>query len=197
MTEQRAVTQGVHELADAVGTKLADVARVSETRFGILQTKLDAALTVSSPSAYARLLAQAQQNQIPISQAQPRQKTASIPMADHRSKGGMEKNIGQWLGYYQHISQSVSDILTTPKGSRVMRRDYGSDLFALIDQPMNQMTFMRYFSAIAEALDKWEPRIVLQRIKLAQADAGKVIFELNWLLKGQADTSSYQQTVAL
>lgn len=194
MTGQRTVTQGVNELAVEVGERLADVARSSDSRFDILQTKLDAALTVSSPTAYSRLLAQIQQA-TDIRQAQKSAASPTVaPLVDARSRGGMGKANGQWLGYYPHISQSISDILTTPKGSRVMRREYGSDVFELTDQPQNQSTFTRYFSAIAEAIDRWEPRVVLQRIKLVKSEGGKAAFELYWSLKGQADTS-YQQVV--
>lgn len=50
---------------------------------------------------------------------------------------GMDRNSGQTLGDLEHIRQSVRDILITPIGSRVMRRDYGSLLSALIDQPQS------------------------------------------------------------
>ena len=36
-----------------------------------------------------------------------------------------------------HIKQSIADILLTPIGSRIQRRDYGSRMPELIDRPMN------------------------------------------------------------
>ena len=36
-----------------------------------------------------------------------------------------------------HIKQSIADILLTPIGSRIQRRDYGSRIPELIDRPMN------------------------------------------------------------
>ena len=36
-----------------------------------------------------------------------------------------------------HIKQSIRDILMTAKGSRVMRRTYGSNLYQLIDRPIS------------------------------------------------------------
>ncbi len=48
---------------------------------------------------------------------------------------GMNRNTGRTITDADHISQSMSDILRTPVGSRVMRRDYGSLLSSLIDQP--------------------------------------------------------------
>ena len=72
------------------------------------------------------------------------------------------------------MAQSISDILSTPKGSRVMRRDYGSDLPRLLDAPMNGETQVDVFAAAAEALALWEPRMRLIRVSIAAATAGKV-----------------------
>ncbi|MGL4827152.1 MAG: GPW/gp25 family protein, partial [Vibrionaceae bacterium] len=47
----------------------------------------------------------------------------------------MNRFTGYSISELQHIKQSIQDILTTPLGSRVMRRDYGSAIFELIDQP--------------------------------------------------------------
>lgn len=48
---------------------------------------------------------------------------------------GMNSQTGLSISEVEHIRQSVRDILVTPVGSRVMRREYGSLLSALIDQP--------------------------------------------------------------
>nr|WP_300309223.1 GPW/gp25 family protein [Halomonas sp.] len=79
-----------------------------------------------------------------------------------------------------HIQQSVRDILTTPIGSRVMRRDYGSLLPELIDQPLHGATALRAYSATVVALMKWEPRIRVQRItRLAPTDRpGTLVLEM-------------------
>ena len=45
---------------------------------------------------------------------------------------GMNRNSGMAIEDLDHIRQSVSDILNTPVGSRVMRRNYGS-LIKLIE----------------------------------------------------------------
>jgi phage baseplate assembly protein W len=47
---------------------------------------------------------------------------------------------GAVLDDEDHLHQSVNNILLTPAGSRVMRRDYGSAIFSLIDQPDNAVT---------------------------------------------------------
>lgn len=53
---------------------------------------------------------------------------------------GMNAATGRAVSATDHIVQSVRDILITPVGSRVMRRDYGSELFYLIDHPQHQAT---------------------------------------------------------
>ena len=65
-----------------------------------------------------------------------------------------------------HPRQSIVDILTTPIGTRVERRSYGSLLPELIDHPDNAVTRMRLYAATASALMKWEPRLRVNRVQL-------------------------------
>ena len=76
----------------------------------------------------------------------------------------MNAQTGRTLDTLEHIQQSVRDILTTPIGSRVMRRDYGSLLPELIDQPLHGATALRAYSATVVAIMKWEPRVRVQQI---------------------------------
>lgn len=78
---------------------------------------------------------------------------------------GMNAITGRHLDGIEHIQQSVRDILTTPIGSRVMRRDYGSLLPELIDQPLNDATLLRAYAASVMAIIRWEPRIRVQAIR--------------------------------
>ena len=79
---------------------------------------------------------------------------------------GMSATTGQALDGIEHIRQSIRDILTTPIGTRVMRRDYGSEIPELIDQPDNGATRVRLYAATVAALLKWEPRIKVTRVVL-------------------------------
>lgn len=92
---------------------------------------------------------------------------------------GMNAHTGAAIEGDDHLRQSIIDILVTPIGSRVMRRDYGSALFDLVDQPANALTKLRLISAVAMALMRWEPRIRVKRIDLQRGDiAGQWILEL-------------------
>ena len=84
---------------------------------------------------------------------------------------GMNRETGARLSGVDHLVQSIGDLLSTPIGSRVMRRDYGSALFELLDQPMNALGKLRLFAAVADAIRRWEPRIRLTRVALAASSA--------------------------
>jgi len=78
----------------------------------------------------------------------------------------MSRSTGRTISETEHIRQSIADILTTPIGSRVMRRDYGSLLPELIDQPLNGAGSVRLYAATAAAILRWEPRVRLSRVQL-------------------------------
>lgn len=77
---------------------------------------------------------------------------------------GMNTFTGEILEGVDHIRQSIRDILTTPIGSRVMRRDYGSNLLNLLDRPMNSELVADIQVAVSMALSNLEPRIQLSRV---------------------------------
>lgn len=92
---------------------------------------------------------------------------------------GMDTNTGRALSGIDHLKQSVRDILTTPIGSRVMRRDYGSRLFELIDNPTNPETMADIVAESAQALRKWESRIEVSRVIVTSAQPGAVMLTIN------------------
>ena len=77
---------------------------------------------------------------------------------------GMNRTTGAVLAGDAHLAQSIGDILSTPLGSRVMRRDYGSLLPELLDRPLNAATRLLMIMASAIAIGRWEPRIAVKRI---------------------------------
>lgn len=82
----------------------------------------------------------------------------------------MDRSTGRSTEGLAHLRQSVEDILTTPLGSRPMRRDYGSRLMELTDRPINEAARMEFFAATVEALDRWEPRLKVKQVGLVAAD---------------------------
>jgi Bacteriophage baseplate protein W len=103
---------------------------------------------------------------------------------------GMNRNAGTSLSGVDHLRQSIIDILTTPLGSRVMRRDYGSRLYELVDAPVNRALLVEIYSAVAEALVQWEPRFQLTRVQVENVEVGKlqIALEGNYLPNNQIIT---------
>lgn len=99
---------------------------------------------------------------------------------------GANRHTGQMLAGDAHIAQSLVDILTTPTGSRVMRRTYGSRLPDLIDTPINGRSVIEFYVAAAEAIDAWEPRVELTRVAIDEASAkGRLGLTLSYRVDGR------------
>jgi uncharacterized protein len=86
---------------------------------------------------------------------------------------GLARDTGRSVEDLAHIQQSVSDILRTPVGSRVMRRDYGSLLSELTDRPQNAALRLQIMAACYSAILKWEPRVSLTGINFETTFDGK------------------------
>lgn len=91
---------------------------------------------------------------------------------------GMNALNGRSLTGLEHLKQSIADILNTPIGSRVMRRDYGSNLFSLIDAPLNRGTLVDIYAATAEALMKWEDRLLVSAVDITSAQLGQITLKI-------------------
>ncbi|BBV64764.1 baseplate assembly protein [Klebsiella sp. STW0522-44] len=108
---------------------------------------------------------------------------------------GMNRNTGLGISDTEHISQSMRDILLTPVGSRVMRREYGSLLSELIGMPQNPALRLQIMVACYSAIQKWEPRIRLTAISFETGDAGEMYVDITGM---RTDTgASVSTTVSL
>ncbi|WP_341823033.1 GPW/gp25 family protein [Wolbachia endosymbiont (group A) of Clivina fossor] len=94
---------------------------------------------------------------------------------------GMDVNTGKELEGIEHLKQSIVNILTTPINSRIMRRSYGSRLLELVDRPINRDFTLEIYAATAEALQKWEKRFKLEKVKITEVKEGKVTLDLEGL----------------
>ena len=91
------------------------------------------------------------------------------------------------------IRQSLHDIFTTPIGSRIQRREYGSYLFALIDAPMNPANRLRLAAALVDAATRWEPRVPLESATVEVRMDGKTV--LNYRARLLDDAELQAQSV--
>lgn len=64
------------------------------------------------------------------------------------------------------VKQSIFTILQTRKGERVMRPDFGSNLYALLFQPMDDDTVSDIRYEVFNAISEWEDRVIIEEIMI-------------------------------
>ena len=96
---------------------------------------------------------------------------------------GMNATTGRAVHGLAHLSQSIGKICTTPRGSRLQRRTFGSNLFTLVDAPHNQANRIKVYAEIATSLMRQEPRLQLRRVALsAVSQDGTAVFDIEGLV---------------
>lgn len=95
----------------------------------------------------------------------------------------MSRYTGSELDEIDHIKQSLEDIATTPIGSRLMRREYGTLLASLIDQPISEVLYLKIYSTLYTAYVRWEDRIDISEMNVADIKNGQLILDIVGFLK--------------
>jgi len=102
---------------------------------------------------------------------------------------GVDRDTGRPIEGRAYLRQRIDDVLMTPIGSRVMRRDYGSRLAELVDMAVNPANVLLLYGAVAEALQRWVGGFKLSRVQLLRGDApGQFILALEGVETGQPTT---------
>lgn len=99
---------------------------------------------------------------------------------------GVDRDTRLPIGGWAEVERSVRTILTTPRGSRLMRREFGCDLVRLLDAPMNEATIVDAIVAIVDALrprvvngnQYGEPRVDVVNVSIFEARAGHLGVDL-------------------
>lgn len=68
--------------------------------------------------------------------------------------------------YEQDIKEAIWLILSTAKGERVMRPDFGCGIHDFVFASINTATLGLIESSVREALTLWEPRIEIKKISV-------------------------------
>lgn len=91
---------------------------------------------------------------------------------------GIDPITGTVLDEIGDIRRSIADIIKTPVGTRVMRRDYGSHIADLVDSPGNEVGALRLIAAAADGIARWEPRVTMTSARLVPAMDGTAAMEV-------------------
>ena len=74
------------------------------------------------------------------------------------------------------IRQCVGIIITTSKGSDPLRPEFGTDIYKLVDKPVN-VAAPAIVKEILTALQLWEPRIRVKRL-VYTVDGSSILFDM-------------------
>lgn len=85
---------------------------------------------------------------------------------------------GATLDRAGRLRQSVTTILTTPVGSMVMRREFGSRLLELIDKNVTPTWLTSLYAESATAISRWEPDFLVTGFEAVMPAPGNVILHI-------------------
>lgn len=68
-------------------------------------------------------------------------------------KQGTDRNTGRLISGVAYLWQRLSDVISTPVGSLVGRRDFGSRMFEMLDRNVGEDFYMDAFVRLAEAIN--------------------------------------------
>lgn len=90
-----------------------------------------------------------------------------------------------------NLEESIKIILGTKLGERVYRPNFGCRLSDLVFEPMNTQTLLMIRIYIEEALEMWEPRMVLKNVlTIPDPINGRVDIAITYTPKNSYDTRS-------
>jgi uncharacterized protein len=105
--------------------------------------------------------------------------------------------------HYPTLAQSVRDslqvILCTRPGEQLMTPAFGAGLTEFIGQPDTVTTRRRLYDRVAEAIERWERRIIVDRIDIGDIpDApGRLRIEIGYRLRRTGEVKTIGVTLNL
>ena len=99
---------------------------------------------------------------------------------------------------FDSMRQSIMMLLTTIPGERVMRPDYGCDLYRLIFSPNDDTTAGLAIYYVRRAIERWEPRVeILELDANPEADSGQLLISLQYRIRESLRTDTLMLPVSL
>jgi len=116
------------------------------------------------------------------------------PIAALERYQGLSAPAGTRIAGWEHLRQSVLDILTTYPGERIMRPEYGSRVRDLIDRPVNAQWLADLYFEVAYAIQRWEPRVRVLKVGASMPMPGHVVIDLTMRIDGRPEKTSFRLT---
>ena len=89
---------------------------------------------------------------------------------------------------FEELDAAIRMIVSTRPGERVMRPDFGCAVWDHLFAPLDPRTLGQIERAVREAIGRWEPRIVLDRVGTVPDQAtGTVLIEVDYRTRATND----------
>jgi len=87
------------------------------------------------------------------------------------------------------LDAAIRMILSTMPGERVMRPDFGCDIWGLAFAPLTPGTLGLMEQAVRESIERWEPRIALDRVNaIPNNETATVMIEIDYRVRATNET---------
>jgi len=96
---------------------------------------------------------------------------------------GVDSQGGLALSRYEEdVKQAIGIILGTALGERAMRPDFGCPVYDLVFDPADSALAGRIEFYVKNALEHWEPRIIVQNVA-AEVEDEKVTVDVEYIIR--------------
>lgn len=99
------------------------------------------------------------------------------------SKGGVETSTTS-VNDFTHIKESITQIILTIVGERVMELEFGSEIRSSLFKNLEEETdsaILKFY--VEEAIKKFEKRVEVLNVEVIPQDEGEVIVDVDFLVK--------------
>ena len=103
------------------------------------------------------------------------------------ARGGIRLARGE-----EDVAESIRLILSTAKGERRMRPEFGCCIHEFVFAPMDVSTFCMIRYHVVDALGRWEPRIDVTKVEVHADESdrdryGRLLIEISYTLRATGD----------
>ena len=85
----------------------------------------------------------------------------------------------------EDIDRSIVMVLSTAKGERLMRPQFGCAIWDQLFEPINANTLGYMAQAVRDAIGQWEPRVELESVNTAsdESGSGRVLIDVTYRVR--------------
>lgn len=89
-----------------------------------------------------------------------------------------------YQSFHAVVAASITDILSTRPGERVMRPDYGAGLSDFVFAPNSPVYHRRIEQRVLDALNRWEPRAIVERVEAKRGRHDQeVLIDIDYVIR--------------